>query len=117
MMSRLQELTEQLIEIVTHANSRYHLAREKQEKGDFYAEVKPFADQARLRSREWEKELTACLQTRRFRHIHYPQMKAVVENIELISVQAFFPETSFKRFRNYVESTLFVLHQLIKELT
>ncbi|HEY9576178.1 MAG TPA: DUF1798 family protein [Pseudobacillus sp.] len=115
-MSRLQELTENLINIVTRANTRYHIAREKQEKGDFYTEVKPFADEARLQSEEWEKEIKTCLQTRHFKHIHYPQVKAVVENIELISVQAFFPETSYTRFRNYVESTLFVLHQLLKEL-
>lgn len=115
-MSRLQELTEQLVDIVTRANERYYLAREQKEKGDFYTEVKPFADEARLQSEEWEKEISTYLQTKPFKHIHYPQVKAVVENIELISVQAFFPETSYKRFRNYVESTLFVLQQLLKEL-
>ncbi|RJS59505.1 DUF1798 family protein [Bacillus sp. PK3_68] len=115
-MSKLQELTEQLVDTVTRANDRYHLAREQQEKGDFYTEVKPFADKARSQVEEWEREISAYLKTRKFKHIHYPQVKAVVENIELISVQAFFPETSYKRFRNYVESTLFVLQQLLKEL-
>ncbi|KMY54578.1 MULTISPECIES: DUF1798 family protein [Bacillaceae] len=115
-MSRLQELTERLIEIVTHANNRYHIAREQQKKGDFYKEVKPFADEAHLQLKEWEKEIRTCLQTTRFKYIHDPQVKSVVENIELISVQAFFPETSYTRFRNYVESTLFVLQQLLKEL-
>lgn len=115
-MNRLQELTEKLIMIVNRANDRYHLAREKQEKGDFFTEVKPFADEARLYTEKWEKEMAACLQTRQFKYIHSPQIKAVMENIELISVQAFFPETSYKRFRNYVESTLFVLEQLLKEL-
>ncbi|MFK2824175.1 DUF1798 family protein [Bacillus sp. B190/17] len=115
-MTTLQELTEELLNIVNDANERYHIARETKEKGDFYTEVKPFSDKARLLTEAWEKEITSCFQTTCFKHIHGPQVKAVVENIEMISVQAFFPETSYTRFRNYVESTLFVLKQLLKEL-
>ncbi|KAB7708943.1 DUF1798 family protein [Bacillus aerolatus] len=115
-MTVLQELTEELLRIVNRANDRYHIAREKKEKGDFYTEVKPFADEAQRLSAAWEKEILASFRTSQFKYIHFPQVKAVVENIELISVQAFFPETSYTRFRNYVESTLFVLQQLLKEL-
>ena len=115
-MQRLQELTEELVKVVNQANDRYHLARETGEEGDFYKEVKPFADEAKRLSDEWEEEVMRSFQARRFKHIHLPQVKATIENIELLSVQAFFPKASYTRFRNYVESTLFVLQQLLKEL-
>jgi len=115
-MDKLQELTCELIAIVRDANDIYHQKREKKEKGDFYKEVKPFADRAQQLSSKWEEAVLERLTQGGFKYIHRPQVIAVVENIELISVQAFFPETSYTRFKNYVESTTFVLNQLLKEI-
>ncbi|WP_338749598.1 DUF1798 family protein [Bacillus sp. FJAT-52991] len=115
-MKELQKLTTELMTIVKEANEIYHEKRKTNEKGDFYQEVKPFADRANKVSIHWKKEIETQLQQGGFKYIHQPQVKAVVENIELVSVQAFFPETSYTRFKNYIESTNFLLNSLLKEL-
>ncbi|WP_100331381.1 DUF1798 family protein [Bacillus xiapuensis] len=115
-MNSLHELTKALLHLVHQANEVYHKNRREQTKGDFYQEVKPFADQARQLSEKWEQAVMKEMKRREFKYVHPPQIKATLENIELISVQAFFPETSYTRFKNYVESTIFILEQLQREL-
>ncbi|PAQ13382.1 hypothetical protein CD798_14890 [Bacillaceae bacterium SAOS 7] len=115
-MNELQKLTTELLAVVKEANEIYHEKRRTNEKGDFYEEVKPFADRAKDVSTRWKKEIDEQLPKGGFKYIHPPQVKAVVENIELVSVQAFFPETSYTRFKNYIESTSFLLNSLLNEL-
>ncbi|MBM7647953.1 hypothetical protein JOC78_000893 [Bacillus ectoiniformans] len=116
-MTRLQTLTLELLALVHEANSIYYQVREKKENADFYSEVKPFADRVHALSKEWETEALDWLKQAKAKpkYLHMPQIKATVENLELVSVQAFYYQTSLTRFKNYIESTLFVLNQLAKE--
>ncbi|WP_203361931.1 DUF1798 family protein [Bacillus sp. REN10] len=115
-MEKLKVFTIELLNIVTEANDIYLQKRKTKEKGDFYQEVKPFADRAREVCIQWQQEIGPFVQQGDFKYIHPPQVEAVVENIELVSVQAFFPETSYTRFKNYIESTSFLLDSLLNEL-
>ncbi|MDQ0213653.1 hypothetical protein J2S13_000047 [Oikeobacillus pervagus] len=117
-MKSLKELTNQLIELNFQANQIYDQVRESGQRGDFYLEVKPFANQVKKVSEDWGNLARKWLDyiVPKPKTFHANQIKATVENLELVSVQAFFPESSYKRFKNYVRSIDFVLKQLMDEL-
>ena len=109
---KMLEMTLELLKIVERAEQQYDNRRESKEKGDFFTEVKPFADQAHSLSKEWGVEVGAYLTEYRQKNLHPNQIKATVENIELLSVQCFFPETSYNRFKSYIQSSFFVIEQV-----
>ncbi|MDZ5711975.1 YppE family protein [Jeotgalibacillus haloalkalitolerans] len=104
--------TNELIEITRRADLEYNNRRESKEKGDFYEEVKPFADHAHSILKEWKVAASNYLIEQPKKNIHQNQVAATAENIELVVVQCFFPETSYKRFKSYIQSSLYVLEQL-----
>ncbi len=104
--------TNQLIDITKQADQEYNNRRETKDKGDFYTEVKPFADHAHSILAEWKDAASDYLINQPKKNIHQNQIAATAENIELIVVQCFFPETSYKRFKSYIQSSLYVLEQL-----
>lgn len=104
--------TNELIEITRQADQEYNNRRDSKVKGDFYTEVKPFADHAHSILSEWKDAASDYLINQPKKNIHQNQIAATAENIELIVVQCFFPETSYKRFKSYIQSSLYVLEQL-----
>ncbi|PPA71228.1 DUF1798 family protein [Jeotgalibacillus proteolyticus] len=107
--------TLELLSIIEQAEQQYDARRLSKAKGEFYSEVKPFADHAHALSKEWGVEVGSYLTQNRQKNLHPNQIKATVENIELIAVQCFFPETSYNRFKSYIQSSYFVVEQ-VKEL-
>ncbi|KIL44164.1 DUF1798 family protein [Jeotgalibacillus soli] len=106
------ELTKELLNTVEEAEKEYDKRRIAMDKGDFFQEVKPFADRAHKLSNEWKDLVIPFLQANHQKNLHANQIKATVENIELLTVQCFFPETSYNRFKSYVQSSFFVLEQV-----
>jgi len=111
-LNRMLEMTIELLVIVENAEQEYDKRRETKVKGDFYSEVKPFADHAHSLSVIWGKEVGIYLTEYRKKNLHPNQIKATVENIELLSVQCFFPETSYNRFKSYIQSSFYVIEQV-----
>ncbi|XKE65787.1 YppE family protein [Jeotgalibacillus malaysiensis] len=109
---KILKQTNKLIEITRHADQEYNNRRDSKVKGDFYTEVKPFADHAHSILSEWKEAASNYLINQPKKNIHQNQIAATAENIELIVVQCFFPETSYKRFKSYIQSSLYVLEQL-----
>jgi hypothetical protein len=112
----LEKLTEMMVSYNEIILNRFERARETGEKGDFYQEVKPFADEVSERTAEWRNEASAWLQKHPQRNLHPKQIDATAENIEMVCVQAFFPETSRKRFMGHVQSIEYVLQSLLDVL-
>ncbi|AND41196.1 MULTISPECIES: YppE family protein [Cytobacillus] len=110
----LLQMTEQLLECVEISDSRFKKVKESGEKGDFYNEVKPFADDVKSINERWKEEALEWIGIHKPRNLYPQQIESAAEHIELVSIQAFFPETSKTRFINYVNSAVYVLKQLIK---
>ncbi|RLQ95139.1 YppE family protein [Falsibacillus albus] len=108
----LQKLTNELIQLNQEAHNIYKHARETNQKGDFYTEVKPFADLVKSKGDEWESEALKWLSNQKQKNLHPIQIKNTNENIQMVSIQAFFPETSLKRFKSHVQSIEYVLKQV-----
>ncbi|MFS0635591.1 YppE family protein [Mesobacillus foraminis] len=118
-MSTEKELmikTKRLLSYNEKALLRFEQAKESGEKGDFYKEVKPFADNVKEEAEIWRKEASDWLMKHPQRNLHTRQILSAAENIEMVSIQAFFPETSRKRFIGHIQSIEFVLNSFLKAL-
>jgi hypothetical protein len=108
--------TTRLLSYIEKALHRFEQAKSSGEKGDFYKEVKPFADTVKEEVEIWRIEASDWLSNHPHRNLHARQILSTAENIEMVSIQAFFPETSRKRFIGHIQSIDFVLKSLLKVL-
>ncbi|MFD1707165.1 YppE family protein [Siminovitchia sediminis] len=114
---QLKDLTCQLLKLNRQAAKVYQRCRETGEKGDFYTQVKPFADQVKELSEKWEQEAMLWVHTVKPDNLFPIQIKNTSENLQMVSVRAFFPDTSFKRFTNHVRSVEFILERVLENIT
>lgn len=112
----LRTLTAELLQYNDHATKRYSQCRETGEQGDFYKEVKPFADKVKDAVEKWEKEATDWIIQNKPKHLYPIQIKNTAENLQMVSVQAFYPKTSLSRFNHHVQSIDYILRALLEVL-
>lgn len=113
---RLFSLTNELLQYTNRISIKFEEVKESKVKGDFYSEVKPFADEVKMVNDEWQNLAKAWIRENRPKHLHEKQIDSTYEQIEMLSVQAFFPDTSRTRFINYWQSVRFILNTLIDHL-
>ncbi|CAG9622609.1 YppE family protein [Sutcliffiella rhizosphaerae] len=90
-------------------------AKEKGEP-DFFETVKPFADKVFDLVQRWEEETKSWIKEANPKNIHVQQVDSTVENINMISVQCFYPDTREKRFKGMLQSIRYVLNDVITKL-
>ncbi|WP_113928614.1 YppE family protein [Bacillus sp. P14.5] len=115
-MKNLRELTSELLETNGEILKLYKETRERGEKGDFYQEVKPFADEAKEKIDLWQETALEWMKKQRPKNLHPSQIINTAENLEMISIQAFFPEASYKRFISHSQSVHYVLQTVLEQL-
>ncbi len=111
-LGSLRQMTDALLEMNEFMLLRFEEAKESNEEGDFYKEVKPFADRVMELARKWEEASIAWLEFSPQKNLHPKQITSTAENIQMVSVQAFFPKTSRKRFIGHIQSIEYVLRAL-----
>lgn len=111
---RLKEMTSELLEYNSQAAKSFHHCRQTGEQGDFYKEVKPFADKVRALSEQWEPEVVKWVMDNKPKNLYPLQIRNTVENLQMVSVRAFFPDTSLKRFKSHVQSVEYVLERILE---
>ncbi|WP_066047661.1 YppE family protein [Robertmurraya korlensis] len=107
--SILVNLNESLYEYTRQIEDKFLSVKMSGEKGDFFTQVKPFADEVKEAVDLWKKEASIWIVKNRPKNLHESQIDSAAEQMEMISVQAFYPETSRTRFINYLQSVRFVL--------
>ncbi|MEI5907234.1 YppE family protein [Bacillus spongiae] len=116
-MNNLLQLTEELIHYNEELKEIYDSKRASGDKGDFYNEVKPYADKVRDVLNKWEQASLEWIKKAQPKYIHRMQIQQTLDNVELVSVQAFYPETSYNRFQSYHQSIHYNLQTIKNELT
>lgn len=106
-------LSRKLLENVDTAHKRFQKSKQEGIRGDFHTEVKPFADEVKLAADEWRESAARWIRANRPKNIHANQIETAADYLEVISVQAFFPETSKKRFLDQLQSVEFILNSMI----
>ncbi|WP_391559029.1 YppE family protein [Robertmurraya sp.] len=107
--SMLGHLNERLYEYTKEIEDTFLSVKMSGEKGDFFTKVKPFADEVKEVVDRWKMESASWIEENRPKNLHATQIESAAEQMEMISVQAFFPETSRTRFINYLQSVRYVL--------
>ncbi|WP_082051083.1 YppE family protein [Rossellomorea aquimaris] len=115
-MKHLKEVTGELIILVEQMMKEYKSRRESGEKGDFYTEVKPFADKVKAVNDAWKELSLDWIKEQRPKHLHFPQIINTFDNIEMLSIHCFFPESSYNRFISHNQSVSYVLQTQLDEL-
>lgn len=110
------KLTETLISMCDKADQIYEEARSTGQEKDFYSEVKPFADEVHHSSLEWAEEVKNWMNEESFKHLFPQQIDQASQNLSDVAVQAFFPKTSYKRFKSHVQSVHFILQSTLAEI-
>ncbi|MCK1991271.1 YppE family protein [Peribacillus muralis] len=113
---KLQRLTDQLIKYTSEADDIYEGVREAGKEKDFFSEVKPFADQVKEACVQWESGMKEWMKETEFKHLFPEQIEQTAHNLSDVAVQAFFPKTSYKRFKSHVQSVEFILHHVKAEI-
>lgn len=112
----LLKKTEVLLEYCRTAMDIFEKTKETNIEGDFHQEVVPFTNKVKIELDIWYPAVKDWITSVRPPHLHVEQMESVKEQLETITVQAFFPLTSKTRFYNTVQSAEFVLKAVLKEL-
>lgn len=116
MNNPLNEMTRELLEYNRQAAQFFQQFRETGKEGDFYTVVKPFSDKVKALSEEWESEAIKWITEIRPKNLYPSQIKNTAENIQMVSIRAFFPDTSMKRFKNHIQSVDYVLERILEEI-
>lgn len=94
----------------------YENARATGQEGDFYKDVKPFVEEVHALLEEWCQSAGEWVTVNKPRNIFIQQVDAAKDNFKEICVQAFFPKTSYSRFKHNVNSIHYTLEKLITEI-
>lgn len=108
--------TSTLLKDIDHITEIFEKTKASNKRGDFYTEVKPFADEMKGKKEEWEMMAIQWIEETRPKHLFRKQIESASEQIELLSVQAFYPDTGRTRFVNYVQSVRYILTGMIDEI-
>ncbi len=89
---------------------------EQEQAADFFSVVKPFADKVRDVVVQWEENALLWVKKDKPKYFHKNQIDNIVENITTVSIQAFFPDTKEKRFKQLIRSNQYNLETIIQHL-
>lgn len=113
---RLKVITEDLLGELDRMMAIFEETKLSNKRGDFFSEVKPFADEMKRKKEEWAELSFQWIKEVRPKHLHEKQIESAGEQIEMLSVQAFYPDTSRTRFINYLQSVRYILKGLKDQL-
>lgn len=83
---------------------------------DFEGEVKPFADLMQSAVETWKPLAEQWVESRKPKYVHPVQVKATVENLQIIGVTAFQKDTRRRRFMETTEAIDYVLDTMMTQL-
>ncbi|WP_340085130.1 YppE family protein [Siminovitchia sp. FSL H7-0308] len=113
---QLKKWTEQLLHYCHEASSNFHNSRETGVEGDFFGEVKPFADKVKQLCEQWEPLAVQWTIACAPKNLFPQQIKHTAENIQMVSIRSFYPDSSLKRFKSHIQSIEYVLHRIMEEI-
>ncbi|RDU36384.1 hypothetical protein DRW41_12665 [Neobacillus piezotolerans] len=116
MTETLQSLTAKLIEYNRKFVEIYEKTRENNTDGDFFHEVKPFADEVKAINDQWKAEAARQSDFLMREGIGQRQLETAGEHIEKLSIQAYFVKTSRYTFINSSRTVEYTLQSLMSKL-
>ena len=116
-LNQLNELTEKLIKASDYLLQTFNKVKESGKQEDFYDLVRPYANEIKQLNDRWKLLAKDWIQKNKPLYLNAIQIDSASDHLEVISIQAFFPQTSKKRFLDSHKSVIYILHALQEELT
>ncbi|QFT89356.1 hypothetical protein FIU87_11925 [Bacillus sp. THAF10] len=113
--NELISITEKLCTFINKIEMCFEKTQQRKEEPDFFATVKPFADDVYQTVKAWEDASKKWITSQRPKNIHIQQIDSTVENINMVSVQCFYPDTKSKRFKGMIQSIHYVLEDILNK--
>ena len=110
----LKQQTIELIEACDAAVARFYEMRELDKEPDFFAEVKPYADEWHAKLHTFQQAAYEWIDSNRPKYMHKPQIDNAVDAMEQFIVQSFYKATSKKRFIQSVQSVHYTLSNFLR---
>ncbi len=114
---QLMDYTKKLLEAVEYSVETFYKVKESGVNEDFYKVVRPFANQIKEINDEWKEMAKAWVSEAKPDYLSSIQINTASDHIEIISIQAFFTQTSKKRFLDSAKSVKYILQTLLDALT
>lgn len=111
----LQPLTIQLINDLHTLKDQFYQEEIEEDQHAFFHSVKEKTDIIFETLHAWEEACLAYVKETKST-VHFKQIIATKENIELLIVHSFYKDMRKRRYMEYYQSSLYVLQQLEKEL-
>lgn len=116
MNEELEELTRRLLDIIEIGREQFEKSKITGIQGDFFLEVKPFADIVKGILDKWIDIVTKWILLEKPLFINEKQIQTTYEHIENISIQSYYPKTSRKLFISSYQSAQFVLQSILHHM-
>ncbi|WP_404442384.1 YppE family protein [Sutcliffiella horikoshii] len=113
--TNVRELTEDILMELDRMEENFIKAKANQQEPDFFQTVKPYADQVFETVGLWENTVKNWILSEKPKYIHVQQIDSTVENINMVAVQCFYPDTREKRFKGMIQSIRYVLNDTISK--
>ncbi|MFB6466045.1 YppE family protein [Cytobacillus sp. Hz8] len=114
-LSLLKESTFTLLDYTERMRSQYAKAKDGGIKGNFFEEVRPFANEVKEVNDKWREWARVFVKERKPRYINQNQIESAYDSIEMLSIQCFYPDTSRKRFVDQLKSVEFILTSILNQ--
>ncbi|MEH6908456.1 DUF1798 family protein [Neobacillus drentensis] len=110
------QLTEKLLAYNGLFMKYFQEGRETGVKPDFHEVIKPFANEVKEITEQWNRAMKKWLSETNHKHLHLKQIETTSDHINQLSIQSFFPETSKTRFLNTNRTVDYFLLEILKEV-
>lgn len=114
MEGQLESITRSLVGLIEKAKTQFEISKASSREGDFFLDVKPFADLVKDTLDDWIMLAKKWIQLERPSIINEKQLEITYDHIEKISIQSFYPKTSRKLFLSSLQSAQFVLQSILQ---
>ncbi|MGN1402473.1 MAG: DUF1798 family protein [Bacillus sp. (in: firmicutes)] len=112
----IKAATEQLIIVLADLNNLFQHTKETKKEYDFYKDIEPYVNEVQWKLKRWQNAMEKELMERQITYFGKRQLEQIVDNISNLTVQAFQHTASLKRFKDYYQSTHFLLTSIYRKL-
>lgn len=116
-INQLKENTARLLEDTDYLMKIFTKVKESGKGEDFYEVVVPFANKVKKINEEWKVSAVNWVMENKTGYLYPAQIQSASDHLEIISVSAFYPDTSKKRFMDAIKSVQYILTVLLEQLT
>jgi cell division FtsZ-interacting protein ZapD len=118
-LKELQKISLEIEKLISEMEKNYNQVHHSERVFDFFSEIEPFVNSTEAITIKWQNLAYQLIKDKPVKYIYREQIDQTVENINILAVIHFQPDTRFKRFTDLIASVKYIIgtlnDHLIKE--